>query len=116
MNFNEFYSDNAGSDSDIENFRKNLTSPAHHKREQYTQWLSETEQKAYNVKSTKIKRICVACIDHLKVCQFMYDIYWGTKVWNIEINFILFKNKEKDKSKNLCLVKFGVLGYQNTQK
>ena len=31
------------------------------------------------------------------------------------ISFSL-KNKEKEKSKNLYLVKFGVLGYKNTQK
>ena len=40
-------------------------------------------------------------------------MYWGTKVWNIEINFVIFKKK---KSKNLCPVKFEVLGYKNTQK
>ena len=37
----------------------------------------------------------------------------GEKVWNIDSNFVVFKNKYKNKSKNLCLVKFEVLGYKN---
>ena len=44
------------------------------------------------------------------------DVYWGTKVWNIDINFVVIKHKYKNKSKNVCLVKCEVLGYQNTQK
>ena len=43
-------------------------------------------------------------------------IYWGTTVWNIDINFVVLKKKQIKKSKNLCLVKFEVLGYKNTQK
>ena len=38
-----------------------------------------------------------------------------SKVWNIDTNFVVFKNKYKDKSKNLCVFKFGVLDYRNTQ-
>ena len=36
-----------------------------------------------------------------------------SRVWNIDTNFVVFKNKSKDKSKNACLLKFGVLGYRN---
>ena len=32
-----------------------------------------------------------------------------SKVWNIDTKFVVFKNKYEGKSKNLCLVKFGVL-------
>ena len=39
-----------------------------------------------------------------------------SKVWNIDSNLFVFKIKFKDKSKNLCLFKFGVLGYRNLQK
>ena len=41
---------------------------------------------------------------------------WRSKVWNSDTNFLVFKNKFKDKSKNLCLFKLGVLGYRNLQK
>ena len=34
------------------------------------------------------------------------------KVLNIDTNFVVFKNKCMDKSKNLCLFKFGLLGYR----
>ena len=37
-------------------------------------------------------------------------VYWRTKVWNIDINFVVFKIFF------LCLVKFEVLGYKNTKK
>ena len=43
-------------------------------------------------------------------------IYLGTKVSNIEINFVVFKKKKINKSKNICLVKFEVFGYKNVQK
>ena len=43
-------------------------------------------------------------------------IYWGTKVWNIDINFVVIKKQIKNKYKNICLVKFEVLGYENTKK
>ena len=46
---------------------------------------------------------------------FTFDIYWGTKVWNIDINFVVIKIQIKQ-YKNICLVKFEVLGYQNTKK
>ena len=48
---------------------------------------------------------------------FVKESYTGGQKFGILklISFSL-KNKEKDKSKNLCLVKFGVLGYKNTQK
>ena len=36
-----------------------------------------------------------------------------SKVWNIDTNFVVFKIKHKDKSKNLCLFKFEVWGYRN---
>ena len=39
-----------------------------------------------------------------------------SKVWNIDTKFVVFKNKYEGKSKNLCLFKFGVLGYRNVQK
>ena len=39
-------------------------------------------------------------------------VYWGTNVWNIEITFVFFKKQIKDRSKNSCLVKIGVLGYK----
>ena len=38
------------------------------------------------------------------------------KVWDIDTNFIVFKNKYEGKSKKLCLFKFGVLGYRNIKK
>ena len=38
-----------------------------------------------------------------------------SKVWNIDTKFVVFK-KYEGKSKNLCLFKFGVLGYRNVQK
>ena len=47
---------------------------------------------------------------------FINKMYSGTKVWNIDIDFVVFKKKSKKKSKNLCLVKFEVLGYHNMQK
>ena len=39
-----------------------------------------------------------------------------SKVWNIDTKSVVFKNKYEGKSKNLCLFKFGVLGYRNVQK
>ena len=39
-----------------------------------------------------------------------------SKVWNIDTKSVVFKNKYEGKSKNLCLVKFGVLGYGDIQK
>ena len=39
-----------------------------------------------------------------------------SKVWNIDTNFVVFKKRFKNKSKNLCLFKFGVLGYRNFTK
>ena len=46
----------------------------------------------------------------------MCNIYWGTKVWNIDINFVVIKKQIKNRYKDTCLVKFEVLGSQNTQK
>ena len=37
------------------------------------------------------------------------------KVWNIDINLVVIK-KQKNIYKDICLVKFEVLGYQNTKK
>ena len=39
-----------------------------------------------------------------------------SKVWNIDTNFVVFKKRFKNKSKNLCLFNFGVLGYRNFTK
>ena len=39
-----------------------------------------------------------------------------SKVWNIDTKCVVFKNKYEDKPKNLCLFKFGVLGYRKLQK
>ena len=41
---------------------------------------------------------------------FCGTLYWGTKVWNIDINVVVIK-----KYTNICLIKFEVLGYQNTK-
>ena len=39
----------------------------------------------------------------------------GIQVWNIDINFVVFKNQIKKKSKNSCRIKLEILGYKNTQ-
>ena len=46
----------------------------------------------------------------------MCNIYWGTKVWNIDINVVVIKKQIKNRYKDICLVKFEVLGSQNTKK
>ena len=33
----------------------------------------------------------------------------GDKIWNIDINFVVFKNKYKNKLENVCQIKFGIL-------
>ena len=38
-----------------------------------------------------------------------------SKVWNIDTKFVVFKKIYEGKSKNLCLFKFGVLGYKNVK-
>ena len=50
------------------------------------------------------------------VCLELHKKYWGTKVWNIDINFVVIKKQIKNKHKNTCLVKFEVLSSQNTKK
>ena len=37
------------------------------------------------------------------------------KVWNIDINFVVFKNKYKNKSENVCQIKFGILVTKHTK-
>ena len=41
---------------------------------------------------------------------------WDQKFGILTLNLLSLKNKYEGKSKNLCLFKFGVLGYRNVQK
>ena len=51
-----------------------------------------------------------------RLCLMGDKIYCKTNVWNIDINYVVFKKaNEKINKKNLCLVKYGILGYKNTQ-
>ena len=46
---------------------------------------------------------------------YIHVLYTGGQKFGIlKLISFSFKNKLTDKSKNLCLVKFGVLGYKNT--
>ena len=41
---------------------------------------------------------------------------WDQKFGILTLNLLSLKNKYEDKSKNLCLFKFGVLSYRNLPK
>ena len=62
-----------------------------------------------------MKANCI-CIEKTELYIYIYIYTGGHKFGKLTFISLSLKNKEVTKSKNLCLVKFEVLSYQNTKK